>query len=314
MDKKDYQLLYQLDLNARQPNSKIAKTLKLSKDAISYRIKNLEKDNIILSYTTLIDSTKLGYNLYRIFLNLIDTPPPQLNNIIKFLQDQKNTWWIAKLDGSWNFAFAAWFKTNKEFKDFYTDFLQNFKQNIKQQLICPITAYKHYNRSYLINTRTTKKEIVAQGPKTKHDQIDLKILNLLSKNARIPLIDIAKELKLDSMTIHHRIKKLEKLGIIQGYKVNLNFNLLKRDFYSVKINLNSLKEVKQIESYIKQIPETTAMTEAIGSYDIEFDLEVKDSEQYFKIIESLENQFSTIREIIYFRVLKSYKIIYMPVI
>lgn len=320
LDKRNRQILYQLDLNSRQSNSQIAKRIGISKDAVSYRIKNLEQKGYIRGYNTIIDSTRLGYSVYRVYLNLMDTTPSKLNEMIEFLKKEKNVWWIARLDGVWNFIFAVSLKSNKEFIELYKKrFYNQFKQYIKENLICIITTYTQFNRSYLLeekdNSKThtsSKFETVESGGEIDHDDIDINILRILSKDARTQLLNIARKLKLDSMTIYHRIKKLEKSGVIQGYKVDINFNLLKRDFYCVKMNVRETTEISKIKSYLKTLPELTAIAEAIGGYDTEFDLEVENSERYFKIIEELEKRFDTIREIKYFRVLKNDKILYMP--
>ncbi|MAG20112.1 hypothetical protein CL618_01635, partial [archaeon] len=188
-----------------------------------------------------------------------------------------------------------------------------FRENIKERLICPIVSYNNLSKKYLFETKQeTKITSVGNGEKQKFDQTDLKILRFLAKNARTPLIEMASNLKLDSMTIFHRIKKLEKKEIIQGYKVDLDSRKLERDFYSVKINLRDISKIESIKKFILTIPEIIATTEAIGSYDVEFDLEVENSEKYFKILEDLETKFDFIREVVYFRVLKNYKILYMP--
>ncbi|MAG19834.1 hypothetical protein CL618_00160, partial [archaeon] len=119
LDLKDKKILHQFDINARQSNAEIAKKVKLSKDAIGYRIKKLEEQEIIRGYRAVIDSSRLGYLFYRVFLNLMDMQPSKLERLIEFLKKQKNVWWIAKLDGAWNFAFAIWVKSNKEFEEFY---------------------------------------------------------------------------------------------------------------------------------------------------------------------------------------------------
>lgn len=313
LDLKDRKILYQLDVNARQTNSTIAKKVALSKDAVGYRIKNLEKQGIIRGYRAVVDTSKLGYLFYRVLLNLMDMQTDKLIKLIKFLENQKNVWWIAKLDGSWNFVFAIWVKSNKEFLEFYDNLCLEFRENIKERLICPVVSYKNISKRYLLDTKQELKiTSIGGGEKEKVDETDFEILKLLAENARTPLIDIAHELKLDSMTIYHRIKKLEDRKIIQGYKVDLDSGKLNRDFYSLKINLRNITRLKEIEDSIFSIPQVIAKTEAIGSYDLEFDLEVKNSEEYFKILESLENKFDFIREITYFRVLKSYKILYMP--
>ena len=269
LDLKDRKILYQLDVNARQSNAEIAKKVRLSKDTVGYRIKKLEKVGIIRGFRAVIDSSKLGYLFYRCFFNLMDIQPEKLQKLIDFLKNQKDVWWIAKLDGEWNFIFAIWVKSNKEFNEFYHELGLNFRQNIKEKLICPMVSYNNLNRRYLLETKQeAKKTSVGVGEKTEVDQVDLKILRFLSENARTSLIDIAVELKVDSMTIYHRIKKLEDKKIICGYKADLDARNLGRDFYSVKINLRDVTQIKEIQGYILTIPEVTATTETIGNYHI----------------------------------------------
>jgi Lrp/AsnC family leucine-responsive transcriptional regulator len=49
------------------------------------------------------------------------------------------------------------------------------------------------------------------------DQINIKILTLLQENARLSNAEIAKEVGLTVSSVHERVKKLEKTGIIKGY-------------------------------------------------------------------------------------------------
>jgi DNA-binding Lrp family transcriptional regulator len=312
LDLKNLKILSNLDLNSRQSNSEIAKKVGLSKDSVGYRISKMEEEGIIRGYKTIIDTSKLGYFLYRIYFNLIDVSPQKIEELILFLKNEKTAWWIAKLDGKWNFVFAMWIKNNKEWEDFYYRFNLGFKTNIKEKLICPVINYKVLNRKYLTNSSKIEIKQIGDGEKESFDEIDLQILSFLATNARITLIEIAKKLKVDSMTIHHRIKNLEKKEIIKGYAIDINALLLDKDLYSVKINLNDVSQLKEIKNYILAMPEIASVTEAIGSYDLEFDLEVENSKKYFEIIEKLENKFKCIREITYFRILRSYNITYLP--
>lgn len=54
------------------------------------------------------------------------------------------------------------------------------------------------------------------------DDISLKILKILQKKARIPNVDVARQVGLAPSAVLERIRKLEKLDIIQGYEVRLN--------------------------------------------------------------------------------------------
>lgn len=54
------------------------------------------------------------------------------------------------------------------------------------------------------------------------DMVDLKILDLLQRNARITLKEIASEVYLTSPAVSARIDKLEKHGVIEGYHATVN--------------------------------------------------------------------------------------------
>lgn len=54
------------------------------------------------------------------------------------------------------------------------------------------------------------------------DEIDSKILNLLQANARIPQVEIAREVGLAPSAILERIRKLEARGVVQGYAALLD--------------------------------------------------------------------------------------------
>lgn len=312
LDVKDNKILFELEKNARRSNSSIAKSVGLSKDAVGYRIKQLENKGIVRGYRLLVDVSKIGYTLYRIYLRLIDISQKDLENIVNYLKREKNAWWIAKLDGSWDFVFAYWSKTPNKFYEFYRLFSENFRKYIKDKSICPMINYKEVPRRYLTNSKMSLDFNIKEGEIEKVDETDLRILRILSKNSRTPLIEIASKLKLDNMTIYHRIKKLEEKNIILGYKSDTNVSIIGRDFYTVEIDLNNLSRMKEIEKDIFSLSELTGRSVSIGGNDIEFDLELKNSKKYYEIIDFLKKKFPQIREVRYFRVIENYKLIDMP--
>ncbi len=54
------------------------------------------------------------------------------------------------------------------------------------------------------------------------DHIDFKILKILQNKARIPNVEVAREIGMAPSAVLERIKKLEARGIINGYEVRLN--------------------------------------------------------------------------------------------
>lgn len=79
------------------------------------------------------------------------------------------------------------------------------------------------------------------------DKIDLKIIDLLEKNARYPLKRLAEEVFLSTPAVSARIEKLENNGIITGYTSKLD--LLKLD-YNIKAFINlEMSPIKKPEFY-----------------------------------------------------------------
>lgn len=58
------------------------------------------------------------------------------------------------------------------------------------------------------------------------DEIDLNIIKLLSQDAKTPFADLGKAVNLTAPAVHGRVKKLEKLGVIRGYGIEINFDLI----------------------------------------------------------------------------------------
>lgn len=314
LDLTDRKILYELDINARVPVSILAKKLKLSRDVVNYRIKKLEKDSVIRGYHAFIDASKLGYGIFRVYFKFYSINKAQHDELIKVLIENNNVFWVGETDGFIDIAFGVWAKTSKDFDDFYKPIIERFRLVVKHEYVNEVVSYSYLDRIYLIGKKPLERhELIIGGNKEeKYDNVDIKILKILSQNARTQLIEIADKLKMDSASVIYRIRQLEKKKIILGYKVDLNFHLINRYFYTVKMYLSDFKNKKQLISYLKSLPFVTNFTEAIGSWDVEVDLEVESDEEYHNSINDLKGKFEFISEISFFRAPKTYKIINMP--
>lgn len=76
------------------------------------------------------------------------------------------------------------------------------------------------------------------------DKKDALVLKLLKENAKFSIKDISKKTLLPITTIHNRIKKLEKDGIIRNYTINLDDKNLGTisAFISVSMDYKALKK------------------------------------------------------------------------
>ena len=90
------------------------------------------------------------------------------------------------------------------------------------------------------------------------------ILAELQKNARTPLSDIAKKVKMSSPSVKDRIQKMEDAGIIKGYQTQLNMTAIGYPlcvYISIKIRFG---KVKAFEKYIKTVSEICEVDKLTG--------------------------------------------------
>lgn len=90
------------------------------------------------------------------------------------------------------------------------------------------------------------------------DDISYKILKILQERARIPNVEVARQVGLAPSAVLERIRKLEKQGIIDGYEVRLN----PEKFHHSQIVFIHLQiESTQAEAIIAALQEIPAIQE-----------------------------------------------------
>lgn len=90
------------------------------------------------------------------------------------------------------------------------------------------------------------------------DTISLEILKILQEKARIPNIEVSRQVGLAPSAVLERIRKLEKQGIIDGYEVRLNpehFHSSQVAFVHVQTTTAACGEVGRQLSLIAEVQE-----------------------------------------------------------
>jgi len=83
------------------------------------------------------------------------------------------------------------------------------------------------------------------------DNIDVKILKLLQKNARISASEISGEINLSISAVSDRLKKLESSGIIQQYTAIISPRQLKKDLTAIMFI--SLERPKFTDKFLESV-------------------------------------------------------------
>ncbi|WP_125153230.1 Lrp/AsnC family transcriptional regulator [Clostridium rectalis] len=90
------------------------------------------------------------------------------------------------------------------------------------------------------------------------DDTDDKIIQILLKNARISMKELAKIISLSAPATAERVKKLEEIGVINGYKAIINYEKIGQPI-NVLINVDMKIEVN--EKFMKFIENEDSIIE-----------------------------------------------------
>ncbi|MDZ7897199.1 MAG: Lrp/AsnC ligand binding domain-containing protein [Arcicella sp.] len=101
------------------------------------------------------------------------------------------------------------------------------------------------------------------------DDVDMKILNLLMQDAKMPYTEIGKRINLSGGTIHVRMGKMEEAGIVTGSQLVIDYTKLGWDisaFLGIYLDKSSLYE--EVAQQLKEIPEVVSINYTTGIYSI----------------------------------------------
>ncbi|AHF16424.1 Lrp/AsnC ligand binding domain-containing protein [Niabella soli] len=109
------------------------------------------------------------------------------------------------------------------------------------------------------------------------DKLDLQIIQHMMEDAEISYADLGKKLFVSGGTIHVRIKKLQKDGIVKGTKLNTDLKLLGYDviaFIGIYLKESSLYDSVAKELY--KLKEVVRLNYTTGNYSMFAEIICKD--------------------------------------
>lgn len=117
------------------------------------------------------------------------------------------------------------------------------------------------------------------------DDIDLKILEIITQNARTPFKDVAKEVGVSRAAVHQRVNRMIDLNVIigSGYHINPNKVEFKTCSY-IGIFLDKGGLYTEVVEKLKLIPEIVECHYTTGQYAIFIKVYARDNEHLKKIL------------------------------
>ncbi len=111
------------------------------------------------------------------------------------------------------------------------------------------------------------------------DNVDLKILEILMKNAKKPFTEVAKQVFVSGGTVHVRMRKLEEAGIVTGTTLQIDPTKLGYDITAfIGIFLTKSELYDDVIRQLKEIKEITNVHYTTGNYSMFATIHCKDTQ------------------------------------
>lgn len=119
----------------------------------------------------------------------------------------------------------------------------------------------------------------------KIDGIDKIIIKRLVKDARTPVLSIAREVGISGAAIHQRLRKLEKSDLIDGFRMIINPKSLGYTTTAfVGVFLDSSNQYSSVIKRLKEIPEVVESHSTTGNYTVFIKILCKNNESLMRLL------------------------------
>jgi Lrp/AsnC family transcriptional regulator, leucine-responsive regulatory protein len=132
IDQTDTEIIKIITNNSRMSVVEIAKKLKSTPRVIQYRMKDLEKKNIILAYKAHIEPKSLGRIFCKAIIYLTNTTKEKLEEFINYTSSLSGAIWPQRVLGNWDFEldfelenYDTFQKTILNLKKIFPDIIKN---------------------------------------------------------------------------------------------------------------------------------------------------------------------------------------------
>ncbi len=118
------------------------------------------------------------------------------------------------------------------------------------------------------------------------DELDEKILRLITKNARIPFLEVARECGVSGAAIHQRVQRLLNIGVITGSEFIVNPQKLGYNTCAyMGIYLEKANYHRKVVEEMAKIPEIIECHYTTGQYAIFIKVQTKNNRHLKTIID-----------------------------
>ncbi len=299
LDKIDRRILFELDQNCRIPETRLARLVGKSKEAVRYRIKNLRAAGVIRGYTAHVNMGLLGYRGYKVYLKIREKPELK-RQFLEHLQERRDIYWVSVGDGAWGIGITFLAQSNDEFYRTKNELYAKHRDLVLSEVNGSLVEAAVFGKKFLLEEGAPARKpltVFERGAvPVETDALERKILGALLRNGRIKLVELAGLCGTSIEVVRNRIRRMEERGIIQGYQVDLDYQKLGMEFYKTFLYFEGLspQTQKRVYELARRHPNVVHLVKTIAPWSVEMEIMVENYNKYNEIINQIRREFADV--------------------
>ncbi len=298
IDAVDRKILSAIEADAHIPISELARKARSSRTVAEYRLKQMEKKGIIRGYYCLLDPSKFGLTVWKLWVALRPTSTDERQRFFSDIKKHPRIWWYAECAGIYDAVLCVLASTPHEFNSFFNLLQEKYGKIMTDSAILINVSFEYHRRGFLldrpselIESSFQEKPLVKKIP-----QDALKMLRLLSINSRISYAELAHKTAKNFKTVKKRIEDLKKSGVIVFFRPSIDITKVGYEYYKVLLYLHNPRGgiIPSIVDWCRYQKNITAVIFCVGPWQMELEIEIDSFRNLCLVLAKLKDTFPDI--------------------
>jgi len=294
MDATDRKLLVQLDKDPRMTEKALGKTLRISQQVVSYRLKKLYEKGELLKIAPSLDLARLGLEHYRIFFKFHKVV--RQKQLFEFLKKHPRVFWAARIGGKYDLVIVFFVKDYLEFDAFLEELNSAFPSMFRDY----DASYGLYHEYYGHKTLNKKAPLYLSSktgvPVEKIDDLDKKVLMKMKNDVRQSSLSVGQKLGVSYKTVQNRMRALRERKIILGSRIFISSADSERFIVLLSFRNYAKKKETTLMTELRMHENVTQAVRLFGKWDLFLHVRAKDMEDIQNVLIDLREKYDLIDE------------------
>jgi DNA-binding Lrp family transcriptional regulator len=295
LNERERKLLACIQHQAHCSISDLAARLGYQEHALRYSLAALRQRGVLLRVVPFLDVYRLGLSYFCIYFSLHTDAVKRRGAILKELQERKEVSFIGRYGGDYQYVISICSDSVHDVSQLVWAISAKYGSIFYLKALIVQERYTVFSRKYLAPEIRALPSLQYGDRKNRAevDELDRKILQLVTKQHLAPQRELAQKLGVPFTTLGKRLQRLQANGVIAGYLHIINERLLGVQEYKLLVSVRAISQPlrEELTQYAAAHPSVIRFIECFGEWDFELDIEVFESQQLGTIVESLYERF-----------------------